>query len=120
MAALTGEMNRAQLQAELKLAHRDHFTMAYLLPALSNSLIEMTLPDKPSSKNQRYRRTAQGEALAVQIKRTNGRVWVLLRHNELASRYPIFELIQGDNYPDTGGLTPLNSVLSAAIRRDCE
>ena len=69
--ALTGEMTRAELQAELNLTHRDHFTMAYLQPAFSSGLIEMTLPDKPTSRHQRYRRTATGEALAVRLKTTS-------------------------------------------------
>ena len=44
---------------------------AYLEPALNAGLVEMTLPDKPKSRKQRYRRTAQGETLAAQIKRKN-------------------------------------------------
>ena len=64
VAALTHEMGRAHLQAAMRLAHRDHFTAAYLRPALEAGLIEMTLPDKPTSRNQCYRRTAAGEALA--------------------------------------------------------
>ena len=68
VAALTHEMGRAQLQSALRLAHRDHFTAAYLRPALEAGLIEMTLPDKPTSQNQRYRRTAAGEALAQQTR----------------------------------------------------
>ena len=61
-------MDRAQLQAALKLTHRPHFLMTYLRPALEAGLIEMTLPDKPTSRNQRYRRTAAGEALARQTR----------------------------------------------------
>ena len=64
VAALTHEMGRAQLQSALRLAHRDHFTASYLRPALEAGLIEMTLPDKPTSRHQRYRRTPAGEALA--------------------------------------------------------
>ena len=64
VVALTREMSRAELQATLSLTHRDYFTAAYLRPALEAGLIEMTLPDKPTSRNQRYRRTAAGEALA--------------------------------------------------------
>ena len=69
--ALTREMSRTELQMALQLRHRRHFTTAYLKPALKAELVEMTLPDKPNSQNQRYRRTAQGEALAEQIKRKN-------------------------------------------------
>lgn len=68
VAVLRGEMGRAQLQEVLELAHRDHFTAAYLKPALEAGLIEMTLPDKPTSRNQRYRRTAAGQTLAERIK----------------------------------------------------
>ena len=73
IAALTGEMNRAELQEAIMLQDRSHFIAAYLEPAIGAGLIEMTLPDKPTSKNQRYRRTAKGEALAEQTKRTNDR-----------------------------------------------
>ena len=68
VAAVTGEMSRAELQAALSLTHRDYFTATYLRPALEAGLIEMTLPDKPTSRNQRYRRTAAGEALALQTR----------------------------------------------------
>lgn len=34
---------------------------AYLKPALAMGVIEMTLPDKPRSSKQRYRKTAIGE-----------------------------------------------------------
>ena len=71
VTALTGVMSRAQLQAALKLRDRKHFATVYLQPALKAGLVEMTLPDKPNSRNQRYRRTAQGEALAEQIKGKN-------------------------------------------------
>ena len=66
LVVLAEEMSRADLQTAMKLSHRDHFTNVYLQPALKAGLIEMTLPDKPTSKNQRYRRTAAGEALARQ------------------------------------------------------
>ena len=68
VAVLTAEMGRAELQAALRLTHRPHFLASYLRPALEAGLVEMTLPDKPTSPNQRYRRTAAGEALAHQAK----------------------------------------------------
>ena len=63
-------MSRAQLQEVMKLRDRSHFNTFYLKPALEAGLIEMTLPDKPTSRNQRYRRTAAGQVLAERIKTT--------------------------------------------------
>ena len=59
--ALNGEMARASVQAVMGLKNADHFRKAYLLPALATGLIEMTMPDKPNSRSQRYRLTAQGQ-----------------------------------------------------------
>ena len=72
MAVLTGEMSRASIQAGLELKDRPHFLESNLKPALEAGLIEMTLQDKPTSRHQRYRRTARGEALAEQINRVIG------------------------------------------------
>ena len=62
--ALDGELSRAELQAALGLAHRPHFISTYLRPALDAGLIEMTLPEMPNSRNQRYRRTPSGQVLS--------------------------------------------------------
>ena len=71
LVVLTGEMSRASIQARLELKDRHHFIESYLNPALDAGLIEMTLPDKPTSRHQRYRRTARGEAFVEQIKGKN-------------------------------------------------
>ena len=68
VTVLTRAMNRARIQTGLGLKDRSHFVEAYLGPALKAGLIEMTLPDKPQSRHQRYRRTAAGEALARGLK----------------------------------------------------
>ena len=68
LAVLILDMSRTQIQAKLQLKNRSHLFRAYLRPALKAQLIEMTLPDKPNSRFQRYRRTAKGEALAQHIK----------------------------------------------------
>jgi ATP-dependent DNA helicase RecG len=60
MNVLTGEMKRVEIQAALGLRHEDHFRDAYLRPALAAGFVEMTIPDKPNSRNQRYRLTDQG------------------------------------------------------------
>ena len=58
--AVAGEMPRRALQDALGLKHEDHFRKAYLLPAIDAGLLELTIPDKPRSSNQRYRLTDAG------------------------------------------------------------
>ena len=48
---------------KLSLIGRDNFEKLYLAPALEAGLIERTIPDKPNSRLQQYRLTAQGKAL---------------------------------------------------------
>lgn len=50
------ELSAAQLMERLGLSHRPTFRKNYLRPALDGGLIEMTVPDKPNSRNQRYRK----------------------------------------------------------------
>jgi predicted HTH transcriptional regulator len=58
--ALAGEMTRQQLRQALGLKDDEHFRKSYLLPALEQGLIEMTIPGKPRSSRQKYRLTAKG------------------------------------------------------------
>ena len=44
----------AQLMARLHLKSKDSFRKHYLLPALNKGLIVMSIPDKPTSRNQTY------------------------------------------------------------------
>ena len=69
LKVLTGEMNPLELQEQLNLADREHFRRSYLKPALECGVIEMTKPDKPNNRSQRYRLTKQGE----QIKKDHNR-----------------------------------------------
>ncbi|MBI3273378.1 MAG: DUF4062 domain-containing protein [Planctomycetes bacterium] len=57
---VSGEMTRQQLQKALRLKDAKHFREAYLQPALDAGLIEMTIPDKPQSKQQKFRLAAAG------------------------------------------------------------
>ena len=50
------ELSSSELMNRLNLTHRPTFRKNYLRPALDMGLIEMTIPDKPQSRNQRYRR----------------------------------------------------------------
>lgn len=52
-----------ELMAALGLKHRRTFTLNYLRPATEEGLIEMTIPDKPKSVNQKYRLTSKGTEL---------------------------------------------------------
>jgi len=58
--ALQEEMSREALQTTLGLQDRKSFRERYLRPALADGLIEMTIPDKPNSRLQKYRLTDKG------------------------------------------------------------
>ena len=67
VSILTGEMGRSELQGLLSIKNRDYFRTDYLNPAISNGYVELTIPDKPNSRNQKYRLTAKGIALKNSI-----------------------------------------------------
>ncbi len=62
-----GELTRKELQNVIKIKSRDTFLNNYLNPALKLDLIERTIPDKPTSRNQRYRLTKLGLRLKERI-----------------------------------------------------
>ena len=51
----------------LGLKHWKTFRSNYLQPLLDDGWLEMTLPDKPTSSNQKYRLTTQAEALLAEL-----------------------------------------------------
>ena len=56
MAALGSDtLSSLEIMARLGLKSRVSFRQNYLKPALEACLIEMTLPDKPNSRNQKYK-----------------------------------------------------------------
>ena len=63
VSALIGEMGRSELQELLSIKNRDYFRTDYLNPAINQGYVELTIPDKPNSQNQKYRLTAKGIAL---------------------------------------------------------
>ena len=65
VAALEGEVSRAQLMDALGLADRRHFARTYLQPSVEAGLVEMTLPGSPRSRTQKYRVTALGRQVKV-------------------------------------------------------
>ena len=56
LGVIKGEMSRAELMRKLRLKDEKHFREAYLHPGLEAGLIEMTIPNKPKSRAQKYRR----------------------------------------------------------------
>ena len=50
-------MSRNELMAALELKNRDNFQKTYIKPAVEDGLLELTLPDKKTSKNQKYKLT---------------------------------------------------------------
>ncbi len=50
------ELSAGEIMKRMGLKNRPAFRKTYLQPALNSQLIEMTLPDKPNSKNQKYRK----------------------------------------------------------------
>ena len=48
-------LSSSDIMDRLGLSHRPSFRENYLNPALSQGIIEMTIPDKPRSRNQKYK-----------------------------------------------------------------
>ncbi|MEG0493975.1 MAG: Fic family protein [Clostridia bacterium] len=57
------ELSTLELMRRMGLKNRPSFLKTYLHPALEQGLICMTIPDKPSSKNQKYKRKTLGNSL---------------------------------------------------------
>ena len=49
--------------------HRTNFKKNYINPLVNNGLLALTVPDKPSSPNQRYITTEKGRNVLEQKKR---------------------------------------------------
>jgi predicted HTH transcriptional regulator len=62
LALKDGEKSSGVLRSVLGIKHRPTFRDNYLHPALDAELIEMTIPEKPSSSKQKYRLTDKGRA----------------------------------------------------------
>ncbi len=69
--ALKGEMSRRSLREALGLKNDEHFRKAYLLPALEQGLIAYTIPEKPTSRLQKYRLTDKGREAVARVNAHN-------------------------------------------------
>ena len=63
LSVLAGEMSRRDILHALGLSDRKSLRERYLSPALRDGYVEMTRPDAPNARNQRYRLTALGRQL---------------------------------------------------------
>ncbi len=68
LKVLNSEMKREELQQALNLRARKNFRLIYLIPSLEAGLIEYTIPEKPTSRLQKYRLTPKGRALLSKSK----------------------------------------------------
>ena len=64
---VAGALGNATILKHLGLKDRTHLRERYVAPALAAGLIEMTLPDKPNSRLQKYRLTAKGRAVLLRL-----------------------------------------------------
>ncbi len=64
---ISGEHTREEIQNALGLRDRKSFTENYLSPALNENYVKMTLPNVPTSPNQRYKLTTKGKAFKKKI-----------------------------------------------------
>jgi ATP-dependent DNA helicase RecG len=46
--------SRKEMQEFIDIASREHFNKAFLVPLLESGQLQMTIPDKPNSRNQKY------------------------------------------------------------------
>jgi Fic family protein len=59
------ELSRSQLQQLLQLKDEKNMRLRYISPALKNGWIELTVPDKPNSRLQKYRITEKGRGIIL-------------------------------------------------------
>ena len=67
------ELSSVTIRGRLGLKHRGSFQENYLRPALEKNLIEPTIPDKPTSRLQKYRLTDKGREMLGQSEKEGGK-----------------------------------------------
>jgi hypothetical protein len=65
-ALSSGPLSASELRNALAIRHRPTFRQNYLQPGLRQGLIELTLPEKPNSRFQKYRLTETGRSLLTE------------------------------------------------------
>ncbi len=65
----SGELSRKEIQDKLGLVNAEHVRLSYITPLLEQGLIEMTRPDAPQSRLQKYRLTPKGKTLQEKLRK---------------------------------------------------
>ena len=71
-AAAGDARTRAELQSAVGIKHREHFRKTYAEPLVSAGWLEQTIPDKPTSRLQKYQLTEKGRAWLASHGQTGG------------------------------------------------
>ena len=69
LLVITGDKKQSEIINALGLKNKNNFRRRYLNPAVDAGLVEMTIPDKPNSRLQKYRLTDKGKAMLVLSKK---------------------------------------------------
>ena len=63
LSVMDKEHSTSELMELLNLSHRGYFRINILQKAIENGLVELTIPDKPTSSKQKYRLTRKGKKI---------------------------------------------------------
>jgi predicted HTH transcriptional regulator len=69
----SGPLGNSEILEKLMLRDRTHLRERYIDPALADGLMERTIPEKPTSRLQKYRLTEKGRRLLEQLEKGKGR-----------------------------------------------
>lgn len=71
LSVFKGAMSRQEIHAELGIEDEKHFREFYQQPAVARGLIQMTIPEKPTSRLQKYRPTNKDHAVITNLESSN-------------------------------------------------
>jgi hypothetical protein len=74
LLSATGPLGNAEIREHFELKDRTHVREHYVDPALAAGMIELTVPEKPTSRIQKYRLTANGREAALGLDLPKGGV----------------------------------------------
>ena len=63
LSVMDKEHSTSELMKLLNLSHRGYFRINILQKAIENGLVELTIPEKPTSSKQKYRLTRKGKKI---------------------------------------------------------